>query len=257
MPRIITVASGKGGVGKTITVANLGTVLATRFNKNVVVVDCNLSNPHLGLYMGSLNFWPVTLNDVLKNQATLDQAMYRHQPGLHIIPASFEPRNLIRMNTYRLRSRLHDIFEDFKADIVLLDSPPGLSRDSIMTYGLASEIIFVATPHIPAIVDIQKCCQQLNSKDAKPIGIVVNRVRNRKYELTLEEIAQFTNLPILARIPEDEHVLRSTNFKVPVATLEPKAKASRAFVELAENLLGEKRMAEKESGFFSRIFGKK
>lgn len=258
MPRIISVVSGKGGVGKTTTVANLGVTLASKFNKKVVVVDCNLTNPHLGLSLGSLNFWPVNLNDVIKNKATLDQAIHEHYSGVHVIPSSFEPRDLIRMNNYRLRNKMNKLFEDYDADIVLLDSPPGLTRDSMMTFSVSGEIIFVATPHIPAIIDITKCCQQLKGKDGKPIGIVLNRVRNKKYELTDEEIVKSTNLPIIGKIPEDEEVLQSTNAKVPVVLMNPKARSSRRFEQLGAHLTGETTtFPDREPGFLARIFGRR
>lgn len=239
MARVISVVSGKGGVGKTVTVANLGVLLASKFNKKVVVIDCNLTNPHLGLYLGSLNFWPVNLNDVIKNKATLDQAMYKHQSGVYVVPASFEPRNLIRMNNYRLRNKLNRLFDEFNADIVLLDSPPGLTRDSLMTFALSSEILFVATPHIPAIIDITKCLQQLKGKDGRPIGILLNRVKNKKYELNDEEIFKFSNLPIIGKIPEDDHILQSTNFKMPVVSVNPKSSSSKEFMKLAAYIAGE------------------
>jgi len=254
MVRVISVVSGKGGVGKTVTVANLGVLLASKFHKKVIVIDCNLTNPHLGVYLGSLNFWPVNLNDVIKNKATLEQAMYKHQSGVHVVPASFESRHLIKVNNYRLRNKLNKLFDDFNADIVLLDSPPGLTRDSLMTFALSSEILFVATPHIPAIIDITKSCQQLKGKDGKPIGIVLNRIRNKKYELNEEEIFKFSNLPIIGRVPEDEYVLQSTNFKMPVVSINSSSGASRGFLKLASYIAGETPEPEPTQTMLSRFF---
>jgi len=255
MTRVISVVSGKGGVGKTVTVANLGVLLASQFNKKVIVIDCNLTNPHLGIYLGSLNFWPVNLNDVIRNKATFDQAMYKHQSGAYVVPASFEPRHLLKLSNYRLKYKLNKLFKEFDADIVLLDSPPGLSRDSLMTYSVSSEIIFVATPHIPAIIDITKCTQQLKGKDGKPIGIVLNRIRDKKYELNEDEIVKFVNLPIIGRIPEDDSVLQSTNFKMPVASIYPGASASKEFMKLAAYIAGETDIPQPEKRRLSRFFG--
>ncbi|MFH1364125.1 MAG: P-loop NTPase [Candidatus Aenigmatarchaeota archaeon] len=255
MTRVISIVSGKGGVGKTVTVANLGVLLASKFNKKVVVIDCNLTNPHLGIYLGSLNFWPVNLNDVIRNKATLDQAMYKHHSGVYVIPASFESRHLIRLNNYRLKHKLNKLFDEFQADIVLLDSPPGLTRDALMTFSLSSEIIFVATPHIPAIIDINKSCQQLKGKDGKPIGIVLNRMKNKKYELTEDEIFNFSNLPIIGRVPEDDYVLQSTNFKMPVASAFPKADSSKEFLRLAAYIAGEAPAPEPNRSGLSRFLG--
>jgi len=240
MVKIISIASGKGGVGKTVTVANIGTALASYFNKKVVVVDCNLTNPHLGLYLGGLSSWPVTLNDVLKNRAMIEQVMYEHSTGLKIIPASFGSEDLRRMNMHRLRSRIKSAFNNYDADVVILDSAPGLSKESMLTMRCADEVAFVATPHIPSVVDITKCCQILKEDtDAKPMGIILNRIQNKSYELGEREIVKFTGLPVIAKIPESNAVHKSTNFKTPVLHMVPNDRASRAFLAAAGKIVGE------------------
>jgi septum site-determining protein MinD len=256
MVRIIGVSSGKGGVGKTVTASNLGVLLSSFYNKKVVVIDCNLTNPHLGLSLGTMSVWPVTLNNVLKNEAKIDQAMYTHSSGLKILPASFESRDLSRTNMYKIRSRLKRLFDKYDADIVILDSSPGLTAESLFTLKCSDEVIFVATPHIPSIVDITKCCQLLKRMDTRPLGIVLNRVRGRKYEMGDDEIIKFTSLPIIAKIPEDENVLKATNFKSPVVSAYPQSSASRAFMRLGASLLGEELQLPGEGGFFSRLFGR-
>jgi septum site-determining protein MinD len=260
MVKIISIASGKGGVGKTVTVANIGTALVSHFNKNVVVVDCNLTNPHLGLYLGGLSSWPVTLNNVLRNQAMIEQVMYEHSTGLKIIPASFETQDLRRMNMYKLRRRLKTLFGDYNADVVILDSAPGLSKESMLTMRAADEVIFVATPHTPSIIDISKSCQLLKEEDAKPVGIILNRIKRKSYELGEREITKFTSLPVLAKVPESDSVLKSTNFKTPVISMEPKDKASRAFLGAAAKLIGESGheydMDMTNPGFFGRIISR-
>ncbi len=251
MVRIIGIASGKGGVGKTVTVANLGTVLASHFNKNVVVVDCNLTNPHLALHLGGFSGWPVTLNDVLKNRVDIKEAVHTHSSGLRVVPASFDQKDLKENNMYKLKSRIRSLFKKQKADIVLLDSSPGLSRDSFLTLRCSDEVYFVATPHIPSIVDITKCYQMLGDEDAVPEGIILNRVKGHRYELRDNEIEQFTSLPIVAKIPEDSNVLKSTNFKVPVVTMNPKSRASRAYFQLGSRIAGEEYI--QRIGFFEKL----
>jgi septum site-determining protein MinD len=270
MVKILSIASGKGGVGKTTAVANIGTAIVSHFNKRAVVIDCNLTNPHLGLCLGGLSTWPVTLNNVLKNQALIEQVMYEHSTGLKIIPASFETNDLRRMNMYRLRSRIKSVFEGYDTDIVILDSAPGMSKESLLTMRAADEVVFVATPHTPSVVDIAKTCQLLKETDARPVGIILNRVKNKSYELGEKEITKFTSLPVLARVPESDAVLKSTNFKTPVISMEPKDRASKAFLAATEALLysqpgggagfdssGDELSADylqpMESGFFSRL----
>jgi len=252
MVKILSIASGKGGVGKTTTVANVGAALVSHYKKKAVVVDCNLTNPHLGLYLGGLSTWPVTLNNVLKNQAIIEQVMYEHSTGLKIIPASFETHDLRRMNMYRLRSRIKSTFDGYDTDLVILDSAPGMSKESMLTMRAADEVLFVATPHTPSIVDIAKTCQMLKEGDAKPVGIILNRVKNKTYELGEKEITKFTSLPVLAKIPESDAVLKSTNFKTPVISMEPNDRASRAFMDVAGKIIGEERPLP-GPGFFARL----
>jgi septum site-determining protein MinD len=239
MVRIIGIASGKGGVGKSVTAANLGVALSTKFDKNVIVVDCNLTNPHLGLYLGGFSMWPVTLNSVLNRGVELEKSMYTHSSGLKIVPASFEPDDLKRLNMHRLRSRIRSAFDEYNADIIILDSSPGLAREAMLTLRCSDEVLFVSTPHIPSVVDITKCARALKDEDAKPMGIILNRVKGQKYELGEEEISQFTRMPIIAKIPEDDNVLKSTNFKMPVVLMAPKSRASHAFFGVAARIAGE------------------
>ncbi len=254
MVKIISIASGKGGVGKTVATANIGTALASHYGKKTVVVDCNLTNPHLSLYLGGISSWPATLNDVLQKNAGMDEVIYEHSTGLKIIPASFDSRDLRRMSMYRLRSKIKDAFKGYEADIVILDSAPGLSSESLLTMRAADEVLFVATPHIPAVIDITKTCQLLKNDDAKPIGILMNRVKNHSYELGEKEITKFTDLPVIASVPESDIILKSTNFKTPAVKMKPNDKASRGFLHAAGVLIDEKYMPS--TGFLSRIMQK-
>ena len=105
MMRIIGIVSAKGGVGKTVVTSNLGITLASKFNKKVAVVDCNLTTSHLGLYLGLYSF-PITLNNVLRNEAVIEQAIYPHPSGLKIIPASIELKELQNIDTENLKQTL-------------------------------------------------------------------------------------------------------------------------------------------------------
>lgn len=251
--RMIAVSSGKGGVGKTMATVNLGVLLASR-GKKVAVVDCNLTNPHVGLCLGTFSVWPVTLNTVLRNEASLEQAIYTHSSGLKVVPASFESKDLERLSMHRLRSRMQRVFAGLGAEIVLLDSSPGLTREALLTLRCSNEVLFVATPHIPSVVDITKCLQLLKGIETTPLGVLLNRSRHRNYEMAPEEIAKFTNLPLLGTIPEDEHVLKATNFKSPVVTSFPHAPASKALLRLAASLLGEEQPLP-SPGFFAQLAG--
>jgi cell division ATPase MinD len=248
MVRIINVCSGKGGVGKTVVASNLGIALQ-KFYKKVAVIDLNLTTSHLSLYFGIFSY-PKTLNHFLRNETRLEDAIYIHSSGLRIIPASLELEEIIDINVDNLKESLKRVFHDY--DIVILDSAPGLGREALIALQASDEVLFVANPHVPSLVDIVKCNKVINSLDPKPVplGIVVNRVKNKKYEITLDEIRQFTELPIIGVIPEDENILKSVNKKSLVTFNKQNSSSSKAFFRIAAELVG---TYYKEPGIIDRI----
>jgi septum site-determining protein MinD len=236
MVRIIDVCSGKGGVGKTTVAINLGVALQ-RFNKRVVLVDCNLTTSHVGLFLG-LHHHPITLNNFLKGEAKMEDSVYSHSSGLRIVPASLDIKDMVNVNTDGLKDKLRSVFSGY--DIVLLDSAPSLGKESLTALQASDEVLFVANPHIPSLVDIVKCHQLMNCLEGGPvpIGIIVNRVKDKRYEINLDEISQFTELPIVGVIPEDEKILGGLNKKTLVTISNKSAPSSRAFFEIAARITG-------------------
>ena len=247
MVRIINVCSGKGGVGKTTITANLG-VAMQNIGKRVAVVDFNITTSHLGLYF-DMHMSPVTLNDFLRNQAKLEEAVYTHPSGLKIVPASLKLSDIVDVNTSALRETLRSVF--CNCDIVLLDSAPGLGREAMIAFQSCDEVLFVANPFVPSMADIEKCKQVIYSLESKPavLGVIANRVRNRSYELTLEEMSQFLEMPVVGVVPEDENVLASFNTKSLVVMTNKKTPASKAFLKIASNMAG----VQYKEGFWERF----
>ena len=250
MVRIIDVCSGKGGVGKTTVASNLGVALQ-KFFKKVVVVDFNFTTSHLGLLFG-LYSYPVTLNSFLKNESRIEDAIYTHHSGLKIVPASLDFRDIVNINVNNLKEKLKNAFSDY--DFVLLDSAPSLGRESLMALQASDEALFIVNPHVPSLVDIVKCHQLINTLENRPmpLGIIVNRVRRRPYEIKTDEIKQFTDLPVIGIIPEDEKIIESANKKTLVTISRKNSPSSRAFFEIAAKLAG----VEYKTSFFQRLLGK-
>lgn len=253
MGRIIGILSGKGGVGKTTTVANIGTALAANFKKKVIIVDCNITTSHLSLYLG-MYYSPVTLNQVLAGKAKIQEAIYDyHVPGMRVIPASLSLKDLKGVDVSRLSKAVRKLADE--ADIVLLDAAPGMGREAMATMRACDEVLFVSTPFVPSTMDIIKCHQVALELGVKPLGIMLNMVGGERYELSVDEVEQLAELPVILSVPMDKNVLRSLALKTPVVLYDQSTPASRQFTALAGKLIGEE---PKPQGFlpaFMRLFG--
>lgn len=244
--RIIGIVSGKGGVGKTTVVANLGASFAYKFKKDVVIVDCNLTTSHLSLSLG-MYYCPVTINNILRGEKSIFDAMYDHPSGMKIVPASLHLRELEGVDITKLKEAIKDL--KGKVDFILLDASPGLGREAYSAIHASEEIMFVTNPNIPAATDIIKCKEIIKEVNKKPIGIILNMVSRKDYELTKREVEILTELPVISSIPHDRNINKSLAERMPVIMFKPRSKASKELIKLAGWLIG-----EKEVGFFSRLF---
>ncbi len=236
MVRIIGIVSGKGGVGKTTVGLNLGAALAHHFKKNVTIVDCNVTTSHLGLYLG-MYYCPITLNKVLRGEYTVEEAVQQHHTGLKVIPASLSLTDLEGIDITEIRNSLKSIFD--KNDIILLDASPGLGREAVATLRASDEVLYITNPYIPFAMDIVRNQEIVNEIGVKPIGIALNMVHDKKYEMNKKEIEELTRLPVIAKIPFDRNIHKSLALKTPVVTYKPYTAASKEIINLASNLIGE------------------
>lgn len=245
MVRIISICSGKGGVGKTTITTNLGLALQ-KLGKSAVVVDTNFTTAHLGLYFGMLGN-SITLNDFLTGRAALSSAVQMHPSGLRVIPASLNFNDMRGMDTSNLNRMLSGEFHS--CDFILLDSAPGFGNEALISMGAANEIIFVANPFLPSVVDIAKAMHLIDSLENRPspAGILLNRVKGKNYELKADEIRQFCNLPVIGSIPESERILASSNRR---SIMMQKGPCHKAFLRIAANLA----TLEYKESFWDRFF---
>lgn len=252
MTRIIAVASGKGGVGKTTTISNLGALL-TEVGKNVVVVDGNLTTPNLSLHFG-IPLYPITLHDVLKGDAYITEAMYIHPSGVRIVPASLSIEDLEGTEVRDISKTLLDLLGE--TDLVLMDTSAGLGQETVSTIEAADEVLLVTQPDLPSITDALKTKRIAEDMGTKVMGVALNRVRGSKTQLSEAETREMLdNLPILTKIPEDETVPESINMKRPVVHHSPSSPASKGFKKLASEIIGEEiKFEESERGLFGKLF---
>lgn len=230
----IGVLSGKGGVGKTTLVANLGIALTKHFNQNLIIFDGNITASHLGLHLGLYEDLPVTLADILQKGVSVSYATYIHpSTGIRLLPA---PLNGLGLKLTKVGSVIKKLKKDY--DLVLIDTAPGLGREVISVIKHLDKAIVITTPDLPAVTDALKSIKLLEKCGVQIVGLVVNRFTGSKYELLPSEIESTCNQKIISLVPEDKNVQESVFKGTPVTVSKPGSKAARSFKKLAANLLG-------------------
>jgi len=254
MSKIYAIISGKGGTGKTTSAINLGTSL-NHLGENVIIIDGNLSTPNIGIHLGA-PIVPITLNHVLNGQAKLEEAIYEHESGTKIIPASLSLKEIGKIN-YKA---LPDIAKKLKriTDHILIDSAAGLGKEVKSIIQVSDEIIIITNPEIAAITDALKTIK-LTQEMNKPIkGIIITRYQGKETEMSLPNIKDMLESPILGIIPEDVAIKKSQAMKNAVINTHPKSRAAKTYLTKSRRLLGEDVEIEPpiRLGFWKRLFGK-
>lgn len=251
MSKLITITSGKGGVGKTTTSINLATALNS-FGKDVIIVDANLTTPNVGLHLGA-PIVPISLNHVLLGKTKIEEAIYEHESGTKIIPSSLSVNELRRINHKRLKEvgkRLRKM-----ADVVIFDSAAGLGEEAITAMEAADELVIVTNPEIPAVTDALKTSKLIEQLGKQVKGIIVTRVNPKsKSQMPISNIAEMLELPILGVIPEDERVGQSLVMKDALVHTFPKSRPAIAYKRIAAKLEGID--YNPKINFFDKLMGK-
>ncbi len=250
MTRILGIVSGKGGVGKSTVTANLAYAL-TELGQDVIAMDTNLTTPHLGLHLG-LHLAPRTLHDVLKGEENINNTIYYHPFGFRVIPASMNVNDLIDVDPDNLSETIASL--NGKSDFVLMDCAPGLGKEAVSSINAAGELLLVTAADLPSVADALKTLKVAQELNKKVLGVVVNRVKNRRHELSTDAIENMLGEPVLVEIPEDEKIPESIAAKVSVIDYSPQSPASMRIRRLAHLLTGNYEYKEpREIGFFGRL----
>jgi septum site-determining protein MinD len=251
MNRIIVITSGKGGVGKTTTAINLGAAI-NYFGKDVLIIDGNLSTPNVGIHLNSPEV-PINLNHVLLGKASALEAVYEHESGMKVMPASLSIKELKRVKP----ERINDFKKDFRklSDYIIVDSAAGLGEETLSTIELGDELIIVTNAEMPAITDALKTIKIAEQMKKNVLGVIVTRVRKDNIEMSPETVKDMLETSILGMIPEDINVKRSLNQKDAVIHTHPKSDASRAYKEIAARIINVDYNSNKDRHpFWKRIF---
>ena len=231
MARIIALASGKGGVGKTVITVNLGIALARR-GKRVLLVDADIAMANLSLLLG-MQSSPITLHDVLLGESSVSDAIYDGPEGVQFIPSGLSLESYRRVDSERLAPVLQEIVEDY--DFILIDAPAGIEKNVMSALSAAEEILLVTAPNSPSIADVLKTKIVAQRLGSKPIGVIINFTRGEKGEIDKEDIMKMLELPVYGIIPFDDEVRKSFMQErvSPVIVRKPDCPASEAIMKTA------------------------
>ena len=241
--KIIGFISIKGGVGKTTTVANLGFILANDFKKKVLVVDGNFSGPNT-----KPNY---TLHDALAGKINLQKAIYEHSSGLHILPASLFAHSVDCSKFHQYIASLRGHY-----DLILIDSSPTLNQEMLATIMASDELFVLTTPDYVTLASTMHAIKVARQKRTYISGIIINKLRSKKFELNLDSIQDATKVPVVSVLFDDETVMRALAKGKPVSHLFGKNGVAVEYRKLAAALIGEryidKRLLTRFKGMFNK-----
>jgi septum site-determining protein MinD len=245
MTKILTVVSGKGGVGKSTTTINLAMAL-NEYGKSVAVVDANMTTPNVGIYLGVPTV-PVSLHHVLQGKNKIMDATYEHPSGVKIIPGDISFSSLDGLDLENLDDALLDL--EGIVDYVLIDGAAGLSEEAAKAVSVADGVLIVTNPEMPAITDALKAVRLVNDLRKPVTGIVVNRFKRDGMDMTTHEIEKILEYPIIGAVEEDKNIRESVFLKNALFLTHPGSDGSKNFKRLAAKLLDIPYRERKEKSF--------
>ena len=256
--RRIVLTSGKGGVGKTTTTANLGAVLAKRGHR-VALVDADIGLRNLDLVLGVEKRIVFDLVEVVEGRCQLRQALIKDKrlENLSILPAA-QTRDKTAISELQMAKVVQELGE--LCDYVLIDCPAGIEHGFRNAIAGASEAIVVTTPEVSAIRDADRVIGKLHERGL-PVRLIVNRLRPEMVRsgdmLSVEDVTDILSAELLGIIPEDEEVIDSTNKGEPIV-LQLESRLAAIYDKIARRLEGDlvPFTQLRAPGFFGRLFGK-
>lgn len=238
--KVITITSGKGGVGKTTATANIGAALAAS-GERVVCIDADIGLRNLDVVLGLENRIVYDLVDAVEGRCRLNQAMIKdkHIPDLYLIPSAqtrdktaVSPSDMIRLCD-ELRPEL---------DWILIDSPAGIERGFKNAIAPADQVIVITNPEVSAVRDADRIIGIVEAEEKGTPKLLINRLNpemvRQNNMLSADDVIDLLAIHLLGIVPEDKNVLISTNKGVPIA-LDGKSPAGQAYRNIARRIQGE------------------
>ncbi|WP_432408917.1 septum site-determining protein MinD [Wukongibacter sp. M2B1] len=240
MGEVIVITSGKGGVGKTTTTANIGASLAI-LGKKVVVLDADIGLRNLDVVLGLENRIVYDLVDVVEGVCRLKQGLIKDKrfDGLHLLPAA-QTKDKNAVSPKQMQDLCNDLKEVF--DYVLVDCPAGIEQGFKNAIAGADRAVVVTTPEISAVRDADRIIGLLEAAELNDPMLIVNRIRIEMVKkgdmMNIEDMTDILAIDLLGIVPDDEYIVISTNKGEPAAKDE-KSLAGQAFRNIARRITGE------------------
>ncbi len=258
MAEVIVITSGKGGVGKTTTTANIGVGLS-KLGKKVLLIDTDIGLRNLDVVMGLENRIVYNLVDVVEGNCRMKQALIKDKryPNLFLLPSA-QTKDKSAVTPGQMQKLVDDLREEF--DYVLLDCPAGIEQGFKNAIAGADRAIVVTTPEVSAIRDADRIVGLLEAGEITKIDLVVNRIRmdmvRRGDMMSIEDVTDILGIPIIGAIPDDEEIVISTNQGEPLVGMN--TFAGQAYLNICKRVLGQEvplMDLEKKRGLFTKVAG--
>ncbi|MBP1947671.1 septum site-determining protein MinD [Virgibacillus litoralis] len=257
MGESIVITSGKGGVGKTTTTANIGTALALMENK-VCLIDTDIGLRNLDVVMGLENRIIFDIVDVIEERCKLKQALIKDKRFDHLtlLPAA-QTSDKTAVTTEGMQKIVEELKQEY--DYIIIDCPAGIEQGFQNAIAGADKAIVVTTPEKSSVRDADRIVGLLEKEDIESPKLVINRIRNHMMKsgdmLDIDDIIQILSIDLIGIVIDDDEVIKASNHGEPVA-FQPNSKASIAYRNIARRILGETvplQSLEDEKGVFQKV----
>ena len=259
MSEVIVITSGKGGVGKTTTTANVGTGLA-KLDKKVVLIDTDIGLRNLDVVMGLENRIVYNLVDVVEGTCRYKQALIKDKtyPNLFLLPSA-QTKDKTSVTPEQMKKLVEELKKEF--DYIILDCPAGIEQGFKNAIAAADRALIVTTPEVSAIRDADRIIGLLEANEIKKIDLIVNRIRmdmvKRGDMMSVEDVSDILAVPLIGILPDNEQVVIATNQGEPLAG--KPGLCGQAYTNICRRILGEEVPfldLDVKKGFLGRLFGR-
>ena len=256
MSEVIVVTSGKGGVGKTTTSANVGTGLA-KLDKKVVLIDTDIGLRNLDVVMGLENRIVYNLVDVVEGNCRPKQAMIKDKryPNLYLLPSA-QTRDKTSVTPEQMVALIEELKEEF--DYIILDCPAGIEQGFKNAIAGADRALVVTTPEVSAIRDADRIIGLLEANSMKKVDLIVNRIRMDMVKkgdmMSIDDVVDILAINLIGAVPDDENIVISTNQGEPLVGND--TLPGQAYMNICKRVMGEEIPfldLKVKAGFFTKL----